>query len=142
MKPHPSAEIDPLANRARRLASRHQAIPPTPRDTLAVLMQEAERVRDQHRAATPWWLAWKIAIPLATAALLIAAFTVFRPPADPAPRLADHATPDLGLDTTAWDMEVTSLLEALDDTFLSVAIEDTPTDTLLETLLNSEESWL
>jgi hypothetical protein len=147
MKPHPSAETDPLANRARRLASRHQTIPPTPRDTLAVLMQEAERVRDQRRTATTWWLTGKIAIPLAAAALLIAAVTIFRPPADPAHPLTDQttpatATPDLGLDTTVWDMEVASLLDALDDTLLSVAAEDTPPDALMETLLNPEESWL
>jgi len=114
-----------LLNATRQVVARRTAIPPTPRDTLAVLRAAAE-VRQEERSASFWpaWLRPQAAMTLAAAAL--AAAVLFWP-GGPAPEvpIATAALPsELGLDLADWDVEFDALFSRLDQTLAALVTDD------------------
>lgn len=104
----------------RHLASQHLVIPPTPRDTMAVLREAASRpgkdARSRGMSLMPWWR-WAGAVVL----MIIAGWwrwpdaeqTTARAPANPAEII--YSADDLGLDVADWDLEFEALWEEVND---------------------------
>lgn len=133
MKPDIHPDDETVLNATRGFASRRLDIPPTPRDTLAVLRQAAEQQRAAARPGGLIWWRWAAAT-CSVLVLLLLAGRVWMP--------GEHVTKDLhvaavdvdlGLDLVDWDLEVDALMIDLQtslDAFTSV-------DAQLENLANA-----
>lgn len=123
---HFDREDENLLQATRGLASRHTEVPPTPRDTIAVLRQAAEQQREQ--SATGLFAPFLRRFSVMAALLIIAAagWWALRPDLSPtAPATtADAELPpasDLGLDLADWDLEFEAILSELDDSLTVLA---------------------
>ena len=120
MKTNQTPGIDDAERFNRPVVSRHLDIPPTPRDTLAVLRQAAEL--QQAKAAAPTWLAGFLRGAAALAAIaLIAGATLYLRQTDAPVAVSvavdqdsDLEDADLGVDVAAWDVEFAALLDDVD----------------------------
>jgi hypothetical protein len=130
----------------RHFASRHQAIPPTPRDTLAVLRQAAERQAET--SAPPFrslFARWAFGA-IGFALLMLSGWMIVNLP-DKAPIVADAGIeilhdPDPGLDITEWDASIASLIQEVNETIVTLGLDDTDPEAWVVGVLNSEESLL
>lgn len=124
MNKHEIKTEEELVDATHNIVSRHQDIPPTPRDTMAVIMQAAEREREKP--------AWKFPIvrwvSAAAAILLIVGIGYFQYAGgnDGALVVTTESSQldDLGFDVVAWDMEIESLLDDLDESFAALSYDD------------------
>lgn len=139
---------DHLLDKTRHVVSRHQPISATPRDTMAVLMQEAEKVSNRDTSSV--WNIFSLRWIYAMAALLILGVISWSTlnPANETP-VAEMATKadtviiaDFGLDTAAWDMEIDALISELDTSLVSMANESSVNGIQTDGVLNNEEPWL
>jgi len=139
---------DMLLAKTRHVISRHQVISPTPRDTMAVLMQEAEKMTNRQTSSA--WNIFSLRWPSAMAALLILGLTswLILIPADQSQNAnTNHAvdtsvTADLGLDTAAWDMEIDALMSDLDSSLVTMVNEGSANGIEIDDAFNNEDPWL
>jgi len=133
MKPDIHPDDEALLKATRGFASRRLDIPPTPRDTLAVLRQAAEQQRAAANPAGWTWWRWAVAACVALV-LLVLAGRGWMPDERPTNNLAAAVVDaDPGLDLADWDLEVDALMNDLQahlNTF-------TGADTQLEELANA-----
>ncbi len=136
MKPEPLTPRDEdLLRATRHAASRHLDVPPTPRDTLAVLRQAAEA----NATAQPgWahWLRWSVAA-LALAALALG-IDLLRTPAPTSMSVVESAPApiDPGIDLAEWNVELDTLFDDVTTTLDQLASDASDLNTLAEGLLN------
>lgn len=138
---------DELIAATRHAVSRHQDITSTPRDTMAVLMQEAANAAETN---SPIWslfsLRWTAAV---AAVLVIAVCSWFMLRVSPenaghtfvAEQSADLPT-DIGIDIAAWDMEIDALFDELDTSVISLVTDQSDAKTITDGLITGEEPWL
>ncbi len=109
--------------KTKNILSRRQQIPPTPRDTMAVLMQAADQQLQSTSIFAPHLFRW---VTGAAAILLIAvsAWYSFRPSLQKPEKVAtfnSEVVVDAGIDLADWDMEFESLLSEFDDSLTNLA---------------------
>ncbi|HMP89321.1 MAG TPA: hypothetical protein PJ991_03920 [Kiritimatiellia bacterium] len=114
-------ELDQLADKFLRTASRNMDIPPTPRDTLAVLRQAAEKSREASN--TNWFVFGRW---IATAAIILAIASGILFLQSPRQNMADSeniisGAMDIGIDLAEWDMEIESLMVEINDSIASMS---------------------
>lgn len=124
MKTKPELNDEQLIEVTRGLVSRHTAIPPTPRDTLAVLRQAAEQQRETH-TSTFNLFAFRWAPGLALLALAATLSWWWHAPKS-SPQTANTTTElilpdDLGLDLADWELEFTALWDDVSDSLSTAA---------------------
>ncbi|HMO49749.1 MAG TPA: hypothetical protein PKE26_02385 [Kiritimatiellia bacterium] len=109
-----------LVNDTRRALSRRMDIPPTPRDTLAVLRQAAEQ-RRQTTAATGWWRAIALR-PLWVAACVLfiglAGWWSWLEPSRDATSVMTPEAIDPGFDLADWTLEFAALHDEIEQSIL------------------------
>ena len=133
-------DLDLLA-KTRHAASRYLDIAPTPRDTLAVLRQAAE-AETTPASAFPFWAKWAFA--LLVAGIVLIGFQSQRPSDAPATAAVteDSLSLDPGIDVAAWNVEIESLMMEIDTSLENLADENSDLNTMADSVLNLEESWL
>jgi hypothetical protein len=120
--------LEELERRARGMTSRRTAIPPTPRDTLAVLRQAAEAQREE--PAVHWLPAalTRAVVGIATALLLFAgARWILSPAHQPeATQVTGGAgiIIDPGLDLADWELEFEAVWEEIDQTLTALETQE------------------
>jgi len=109
-----------LEKAAWRFASRRMDIPPTPRDTMAVLRAAAEQQRSSSTApVTPPLIHGLLA--LAACAVLLVAVWFYDRETPTAPIASTAMTnPDLGLDLADWDLEFDAIYADLSESLETV----------------------
>lgn len=123
MKNQPEIQPQDLENITRRFVSRHQAIPPTPRDTLAVLRQAAEARKDS--PGQGWiHLLTRGLIAVAVCAALALGIWSLELREKGAVAQADQSEADLGLDLADWDLEFDAIYKDLDLTIANMNVEE------------------
>lgn len=126
-------EQEQLERRTRGLTSRRMDIPPTPRDTLAVLRQAAAAERE--RPAASWIFSGlaRAVMGLAALLLLFAGFQWWAAPSGPegTPLAQETAETviDPGLDLVDWDLEFEAAWDEVDETLAALEAEN-PWETL------------
>jgi len=118
MKKSDNRDVD-LEPMARQFASRHLDIPPTPRDTMALLQQAAEKQKDRPGNFHPVRLFIRSAIAIAACIALILAIGRFHPGKNTLASATATDTPDLGLDLADWDMEFDAIYADLSESLES-----------------------
>jgi len=113
-----------LLNKTGNIVSRHQQIPPTPRDTMAVLMQAAEQQREVRSQGifSPIFARW--AVGLATIILLAFTGLHFLAPSSQQQLTAASEVEisiDAGIDVAAWDLEIDTLMSEFDNSLASLS---------------------
>jgi hypothetical protein len=136
MKPDPLTPRDEdLLRATRHAASRHLDVPPTPRDTLAVLRQAAEAGTAPQTGWSLWLRCSVAAIALAIIALGI---DLVRSPM-PNPSAVVESTPatiDPGIDLVEWNVELDTLFDDVTSTLDQLASDESDLNALAEDLLN------
>ena len=136
-------EITQWSQQCRGISSRHLDIPPTPRDTMAVLRQAAEQQRELE-AGISWWARIR---PMAYAACALAVMVglgvmQLRPTAPDLVENNAYVT-DIGLDLVDWDLEIDSLMGEINQSIASLSVHDA--DWINESILDwsgNGDSWL
>lgn len=136
MKPEPLTPRDEdLLRATRHAASRHLDVPPTPRDTLAVLRQAAEATA----VPTPGWPLWlRGAIAVLAVITLALGFDLLRSPA-PTPVAVVESAPaaiDPGIDLAEWNVELETLFDDVTTSLDQLATDASDLNALAESLLN------
>jgi len=109
------------AAQCRMVTSRHMDIPPTPRDTMAVLKMEAEKLNEKRPAFS---LFYRNVFAMAAVFLMLATGWLLLNSHDRAPQnsaAASTTVPDAGLDVADWDLEIESLLTEVNSSIALLA---------------------
>lgn len=121
-------ELEQRERRTRGITSRRMDIPPTPRDTLAVLRQAAEVERDRPVIS---WLPAGVTRAVMSVAVALLVFAGIWWLSGPAPQsgtpLAEETAvfiADPGLDLADWDLEFEAVWEEIDQTLTALETED------------------
>ncbi|HMO05241.1 MAG TPA: hypothetical protein PKC67_12310 [Kiritimatiellia bacterium] len=138
MKPEPLTPRDEdLLHTTRHAASRHLDVPPTPRDTLAVLRQAAEATANDAPMAS--WFPWLRGAIAALAVITLAlGFDLLRSPPATTPVAIVQSAPaaiDPGIDLAEWNVELESLFDDV-ATSLDQLTDNSDLNALAQALLN------
>lgn len=134
-----------LLERTRRTASRHLDVPPTPRDTLAVLRQAAEQQNEKPARSFAWWARPAFAALLLGAVLagILVRQTARQDTASAVAEAASESEPlDPGIDLAAWNVEIDALMSEVDASLDQLADGDSELNAIAQGLFSMEESSL
>ncbi len=134
-----------LIDRSRHLASRHLDIPPTPRDTLAVLRQAAEKQQEEPTGSFAWWARLAFAGMFIAAVLTGVQYVRHVPDGATVVAIAVEDDPDSydpGIDLASWNVEIESLMTEIDNALDQLDNDESELNSLARSLLSMEESSL
>lgn len=119
-----SDQDNQLVAKTKNFVSRHQDIPPTPRDTMAVLMQAAEQQKQEKSASifAPYFMRWATGI-AAVLLLTVAGWWTLMPSSQQnvASINVEAISVDAGIDVAEWDLEIDTLMSEFDTSLASLS---------------------